>query len=255
MKHLILAGIGTTTSARTTYDRLDAVIRPMFDDCHIHWALSSPSVRRRLSQDGAHSQESLEDLLQELNRKPQNKIVVQSMHLTPGHEFHHIVRQSAGSQVPTAIGMPLLSAPDDYQRVAQALLPLINSCPDHAVIVVGHGTDHPSWTTYPALEAVLREYAGNRVFAATLEKFPDSSTLVDRLVTDGHHQVLIIPCLMVAGMHFRRDIIGDSDLSWKRRLECRNITVKFHDQGLGMVDGIAAIFCDHIRAAFTKLEY
>ena len=175
MKHLILAGTGTTTSARNTYDRLDAAIRPIFDDCRIHWILSSPTSRRRFSPDKARSQESLEDLLLELNQKRQNRIVIQSLHVTPGHEFHRLVRQSAGSLVPTAIGRPLLSAPDDYQRAARALLPLIDSCPDHAVVIVGHGTDHPSWTSYPALEAVLRGYAGNRVFAATLEKFPDSS--------------------------------------------------------------------------------
>ncbi len=254
MKHLILAGTGTTTSARNTYDRLDAAIRPIFDDCHIHWIRSSPAARRQFSKDNAHAQEPLEHLLRELSQQTQNRIVIQSMHVTPGHEFHRLVRQSAGSLVPTAIGLPLLSAPDDYQRAARALLPLINSRPDHAVIVVGHGTDHPSWTTYPALEAVLRGYGGKRVFTATLEKFPDSSTLIDRLVADGHRRVLIIPCLLVAGMHFKRDIIGDSDLSWKRRLERRNIKVTFHDQGLGLMEGIADIFCDHIRAAFNKLQ-
>ncbi len=255
MKHLILAGFGTSTNARNTYDRLDALIRPAFDDCHIHWTLTSPTIRRRLPQDQAHRQESLRELLLALSRNSQNRIVIQSMHVTPGHEFHRLVRESAGSQVPTAIGMPLLAAPDDYQRVSRALLPLINSCPDHAVIIVGHGTDHPSWTVYPALEAVLRGHAGNRVFTATLEKFPDSSTLIDRIVADGHHQVLIIPCLMVAGMHFRRDIIGDNDLSWQRRLERKNIKVSFHDQGLGMLEGIADIIGDHIRAAFQKLQH
>ncbi len=255
MKHLILAGFGTSTTARNTYERLDALIRPLFDDCHIHWTLTSPTLRRRLSQDQAHRQEPLKELLLTLNQNRQNRIVIQSMHVTPGHEFHRLVRDSAGSLVPTAIGMPLLALPDDYQRVAHALLPLINSCPDHAVLIIGHGTDHPSWTVYPALEAVLREHAGNRVFTATLEKFPDSSTLIDRVVADGYHQVLIIPCLMVAGMHFKRDIIGDNDLSWKRRLEHRQIKVRFHDQGLGMVDGIADILCDHISAAFQKLKH
>ena len=88
-----------------------------------------------------------------------------------------------------------------------------------------------------------------------MRSFPIHQTLIDSIVADGHHQVLIIPCLMVAGMHFRRDIVGDSELSWKRRLERRNIKVKYHDQGLGMVAGIADIFCDHIRAAFNKLRY
>jgi sirohydrochlorin cobaltochelatase len=200
------------------------------------------------------AEESLTDLLLKLNHDSQNKVVIQSVHVTPGHEFHRIVRSSAASVVPTAIGMPLLTAPDDYQRVARSLLPLIEGQPGSAVLIVGHGTDHPTWTAYPALEVVLRKYAGNRVFVATLEKFPDSSTLIDEITASGFQHVLVIPCLMVAGMHFKRDIIGDIDSSWKKRLEKKNIHLTFHDQGLGLLEGVSDILCDHIRAAFQTLK-
>ncbi len=254
MKHIILAAFGTTTQARNTYNRLDAVIRPLFGDCHIHWTLTSPTIRHQLSREQTDTQESLTKLLSVLSRPPRNSIVLQSVHVIPGHEFHRLVRESRQSTVPTAIGMPLLTTPTDYERVAQALLPLINSAPDRAVVILGHGTDHPSWTAYPALQAVLRRHAGNRVFAATLEKFPDSSTLIEEIAAHGYREVLVIPCLMVAGMHFTRDIIGDSDSSWKKRFERKNIKLTVHDQGLGMLDDIAGILCDHIKTAFRTLQ-
>lgn len=254
MKHLILAAFGTTTAARETYDHLDGALRPFFSDCHIHWTYTSPTVRRNLSGQIGDSDISLSDLLVRLNRNSKNRIVIQSVHVTPGHEFHRIVRLSAKSLVPTAIGRPLLSAPADYQRVAQALLPLISSSPDSAVLILGHGTDHPSWTAYPALQSVLRTCAGNRLFVAALEKFPDSSSVIDEIAADGYQHVLVIPFLMVAGMHFKRDIIGDTDSSWKNRFESKNIHLTFHDQGLGKLEGISDIFCDHIRTAFDTLE-
>lgn len=254
MKHLILAAFGTTSSARKTYDHIDAAIRPLFSDCQIHWTYTSPTVRRELSGKKGGAEESLTDLLLKLNQDSQNKVVIQSIHITPGHEFHRIVRSSAASVVPTAIGMPLLTAPDDYQRVAQSLLPLIESNPGSAVLIVGHGTDHPTWTAYPALQVVLRKYSGKRVFVATLEKFPDSSTLIDEIAANGYQRALVIPFLMVAGMHFKRDIIGDIDSSWKKRLEKKNIHLTFHDQGLGLLQGVSGILCDHIRTAFQTLR-
>jgi sirohydrochlorin cobaltochelatase len=254
MKHLILAAFGTTTAARETYDRIDGALRPFFADCQIHWTYTSPTVRRKLSGQKGDDEGSLTNLLLRLNQNSQNSIVIQSVHVTPGHEFHRIVRQSVVSVVPTAIGMPLLTAPADYQRVAHVLLPLIHSSPDSAVLILGHGTDHPSWTAYPALESVLRKCAGKRLFVGTLEKFPDSSSVIDEITADGYQHVLVVPCLMVAGMHFKRDIIGDTDSSWKKRFENKNISLTFHDQGLGMLKGISDILCDHIRTAFSTLE-
>ncbi len=254
MKHIILAAFGTTTSARITYDRLDMAIRPIFGNCQVHWTYTSPTVRRELSAKKEGAEESLDQLLSRLGQHSQTKIVIQSIHVTPGHEFHRIVRMSATSTVPTSIGMPLLTTPADYQRVSTSLLPMINSSPDSAILILGHGTDHPSWTAYPALEAVIRRLAGGRVFVATLEKFPDSSSLIDEIVAGGYHHVLVIPLLMVAGMHFKRDIVGDMDSSWKNRFKRKNIELSFHDQGLGMLEGISDIICDHIRDAFDRLE-
>jgi sirohydrochlorin cobaltochelatase len=254
MNHLILAAFGTTTRARMTYDLMNAAIAPAFSDCHIHWTYTSPTVRRQLAANQSSTPNSLSLLLEELNRNHANRIVIQSLHVTPGHEFHRLVRLAATSSVPTAMGMPLLTTPDDYQRLAHCLLPLINSRSESGVLILGHGTSHPTWTAYPALENVLRSLSSDRVFVAALEKYPDSSTLVDRLAASGYQHVLIIPCLMVAGMHFKRDIVGDGDSSWKKRLERGGMSVTFHEQGLGMLPGVSDIFCNHIRAAFDSLN-
>jgi len=253
MKHLILAAFGTTTRARTTYDQMNAAIEPSFRDCCIHWTYTSPTIRRQLAASQDSTPNSLSILLEELSRDQANRIVIQSLHVTPGHEFHRLVKLAAASSVPTSMGLPLLTTPEDFQRLAHCLLPLINRRPESAVLILGHGTSHPTWTAYPALETVLRSLTSDRVFVAALEKYPDSSTLVDRLAASGYQHALIIPCLMVAGMHFKRDIVGDSDSSWKTRLEREGIGVTFHEQGLGMLPGVSDIFSDHIRAAFDSL--
>jgi len=195
---------------------------------------------------------SLTELLQNLYLDASESIVVQSLHVMPGHEFHRVVRETRQAQAKVVIGMPLLTTPDDHHRVADCLVPIIEANDNKAILILGHGTSHQSWTTYPTLEKVIRRRAGTRVFVTGLEKYPDSETVIDEIADTGFDQVFVIPFLMVAGMHFQRDIIGEAPTSWKSRLNRKKIDLSIHDQGLGLLPGIAEIFCDHIRTALIN---
>lgn len=248
---IILNAFGTTTESRQTYSVMDARIAPHFQDSSIHWIFSSPTVRRSMRDKQGNPGESLTELLRRL-AKDADSIVVQSLHVLPGHEFHRVVREARLANGRATVGMPLLTTPDDYHRVATCLQPIIEMNQNKAILVLGHGTSHPSWTAYPALENVLRTTAGKRVYVTGLEKYPGPETVIAEIIASGFDQVLVIPFLMVAGMHFQRDIVGDSPHSWKSRLGGRKIELSFHDQGLGLLHGIADIFCDHIRTALNS---
>ena len=253
MKHLIFAAFGTTTAARKTYERLGALLEPHFASCTIHWTYTSPVVRNNLQREAKEEVLSLEVLIKELSLDPHNQLVIQSLHVLPGHEFHRIVRHSSAATVPVSIGMPLLTTPSDYIRIAHCLTPLLLETEGRAVLLLGHGTDHPCWTGYPALQEVFKRIGSNHVYVGALEKYPDSSSLIDEIITAGYHHVLIIPFLMVAGMHFKRDIVGDAPGSWESKFKQNNIRVTLHDQGLGMLAGVEDIFHDHIKEAFASL--
>ena len=241
-QHIILTAFGTTTLAQNTYNYLDSLIKSRFPKSITHWYFSSPTVRKR----------SLSDILEESARSGDRKIVVQSVHVTPGHEFHQMVRKVHAHPVPAAIGMPLLTSPTDYNRVAQALMPLIDTKNQDAILILGHGTLHPSWTAIPAFEKIMRTMAGDHVFVAALEKYPLSENVIDEIASKGFTRLLIIPLLITAGMHFKRDIIGDSPKSWQSRLKTRGIELSFHNEGLGMLNGIPDIICDHIEQAMDS---
>ena len=63
--------------------------------------------------------------------------------------------------------------------------------------------------------------------------------------------VRIIPFFLVAGMHFRRDIVGDSEFSWQSRFNKKRIAVDVIEQGLGMLPGVANIITRHIETAIN----
>ena len=254
MNHIILAAFGTTSRAIQTYSFMDSLIRPQFPDCELHWVYSSPSIREKLKSTKSTPANSLLELNNSIDLSAKDRVVIQSVHVTPGHEFHRVVNESKGFKAQAAIGLPLLSSPQDFRLVADCLSDLFSPDPDHANLVIGHGTDHPSWAIYPTFERILRDRYGENCFLAALEKFPDSSKIVENIVAGGFSRVKIIPFLMVAGMHFQRDILGEGPDSWKNRLTQSNLPFSLHEHGLGILPGVSEIFCNHIRHAFTKFD-
>lgn len=251
--HIILTAFGTTTRAQETYHHLEELIAPRFTDCLIHWAFSSPTVRRLANRQPSASA-SVTDIVN--NLKNPGKIVIQSLHILPGYEFHRVVSESRELPHQAAIGRPLLNRPEDFSLVAQALNTIIENSDHDAALILGHGTDHPCRYLYHQLEKELLLQAGPHTYFTTIEKpLVPAELIIDKIAADGHKRVFCIPFLMVAGMHFFRDIIGDSNDSWQNRFQQRQIVLDAYDQGIALLDGISSIFCDHIEEAFASLNH
>ena len=249
---IIIAAFGSTSTAITTYSRLNDCLQNHFKKAEIIWSYSSKKISRNLH----HRQESAvlhpEAVLQNLVAGGTTGAVLQSLHLFPGTEFHALAQLSKKAQLECALGMPLLTTPQDYETIGEMLRPLVTARPDTAMLVLGHGTGHPCWTAYYALEKILRQKFGARVFVGVVEKYPDSTHLVDEIARSGYEKVCIIPFFLVAGMHYLRDIIGDGP-SWQSRLQQKGIKVETIDYGLGMYPGLEQIVIRHIIEAAKTL--
>ena len=248
--HIILCAFGTTTRAKESYQHFEALLAPRFPDCQIHWTFSSPTVKS-----AAHlgSAASLGQIAATLHNP--EKVVVQSLHILPGYEFHRTVSETRALPLPAAIGRPLLDQPDDFVRIGAALKSLINSSGSDGGLVLGHGTDHPSRYLLLQLEQELMSQCGDRVFFTTIEKpLVAAEQIIENITAAGCNRLFCIPFLMVAGMHFFRDIIGDSDDSWQSRFRQHQIELDVRDQGIAQLDETVSIFGDHIEEAFAALK-
>jgi sirohydrochlorin cobaltochelatase len=172
-------------------------------------------------------------------------VVIQSLHLICGHEFDRLVTQRDQVNIRSAMGLPLLTSPKDYAAVAKALSPVIPQDKDQAIILVGHGTDHPAWTAYPTLESILRQNHGDRIFIGVVEEYPGMDHTLERIKAAGFKKVCLVPFMLVAGVHFTEDLTCEPD-SWQKTFERNGIQVQVVDQGIGHIDNITGIFCDHI---------
>ena len=245
---IILSGFGTSSKAIATFDHLEQAVASHFPD---HLTLRSFSSRQldTILRKRGESHTSLEQTICQLKAQGCKDIVVQSLHLFPGKEFHNLVRRTHKQAIDCKIGMPLLTLPEDYLELANLLAAQVESLPDCAILLLGHGTDHPTWTSYHALEKVMRERFGPRIFVGVVEKYPESKHLVTTISAAGHKKVLILPLFLFAGMHFARDIAAPTPTSWRSRLLKAGRKTELCEQGIAELKSIHHLVIRHILEA------
>lgn len=250
---IVIAAFGLSPATLATCDYLATRIHEDFPASEIIW---SYAARGRTGTKPPENPvyPSPAEVLRQLAARGVNKVVLQSLHLLPGTEFHDFRRTLNRSAVTCGMGMPLLATPEDFHAIGEILRPAITARPGKAILLIGHGTAHPTWTAYYGLEKILRRSFGERVFVGVIEKFPDSATLPAEIRAAGFTEVCIIPCLLVAGMHFRRDIAGENPGSWTTRLRDCDLEVETIDHGLGLFPGMDKLISRHIAQALIHLD-
>lgn len=246
---IVFIAFGTSTKAFATYTRLDQKFRSQYPDEQIIWAYSSRMITKKLQKSGDPNIIHPKELFRKLASQGVEEVVVQSLHLFPGKEFHELCGVAQKSPLRCLIGMPLLTSPTDYRELADILKPTISATSASAILILGHGTDHPIWVAYHCLENILNTLFDKKIYVGVIDKHPDSSHLVDKIAADGIKHICIIPFFLITGMHFRRDITSQDERSWASRLEEKDITVDTIDYGLGLYPGIEHLICRHVEEA------
>jgi len=249
---IVIAAFGTTTKALKTYSLINQRLIERFPDNEILWSYSSRMVKdwikKRRNIDLKHPHQVLFDL----KEKGYTWAVVQSLHVLNGHEFYRLVDESQNCDIRTSIGLPLLSSPEDFNKAITALQDSFPTHEDEALVMVGHGTDHPCWSVYVALNQMLREKLGLKIFTGVVEGYPAKEKIVEEVKKAGFKKVRIIPFMLVAGVHFHEDLAGNED-SWKSTFEKEKIFVTLEKKGLGSYPGIIDIFSKHIQEALDVI--
>lgn len=250
---IVLAAFGTTTRAIQTYEQMDAVFKRRFPDHEFYWAYTSRMVRTRLNPDVAAHHQHPYEVLEALVADGHSWAVVQSLHMVCAHEFYRLVMEVDTPQIRTSMGLPLLCGVEDYQAMVNALRPLVDANSSEAAVLVGHGTDHPAWSAYTALQHLLQQRMGSKVWVGVVEEgYPDCDQIVQAVHSAGYRKVRLVPFMLVAGVHFKEDLAGEQD-SWKTAFETAGIEVALEPNGLGYNPQIAELFCHHIAAAMDVI--
>lgn len=248
---IVMAAFGTTSQAMETYSHIDTAVRAAFPGHPVKWAYTSRMVRAHMKKKRNVNMKDPLQVLTDLHAQGHRWAVVQSLHMICGHEFYRLLDDIKASPTRTSIGLPLLTSPEDYRDVAGAIITQSPAANTAATVMVGHGTDHPAWTAYPALAHMLRQHNKN-IHIGTVEGEEQMDEIVSAICGNGIQHVHLAPLMLVAGVHLQEDIAGDED-SWKCAFEAKGVEVSVATQGMGELTEVVDIFIRHIGEAMEMV--
>lgn len=250
---IVMAAFGTTTKAMKTYSFINDICKERFPENPIHWAFSSRIVRDQSRRLHNTNMQHPNEVLTRLAEKGHEWAVVQSLHFMCGHEFYRLVAEVRDCDIRTSMGLPLLNEPEDYQAITEVLIRDFPCRAGEAMVLVGHGTDHPSWCSYVALDHIFRRNGNKGIYVGVVEKgYPTMASVVEEVRSAGYRKVRLLPFMLVAGMHFEEDLSGAED-SWQLAFQEAGIAVALENRGLGFNRSIVERYCKHIEDALDVI--
>lgn len=270
-KAILLVTFGTNVNrAAASFKYFDSRVKEAFPGVEIRWSYTAKSIRNNLARQGKIVDSPITALAR-LQDEGYTRVAVQSVHIIAGQEFYDLVnvvdnmarfQGSSGKHFQSKIGKfgfhqltlgtPLLYSPEDYHKVVEAIKTWVPDNPDHALVLVGHGSGHHAFSTYGCLNDLLRHRYEN-VFLGTVEGYPSIPEVKEDLSRSGVKQVTIMPFMNIAGEHAISDLAGDQPGSWKSQLQPQ-YDVSIRLTGLLDNESVVELYLKHLLKAFNKLD-
>jgi len=249
---ILLVAFGSSEdSAQVSFENIDKKVKETYPGIPVKWAYTSHIIRKKLAEQGKVL-DSPEVALAKMLDEDFTHVAVQSLHTIGGAEFHDLRRSVGGFTIMRGfdrviLGNPLLATQEDMERTVEAIFATIPAerTKEEAVVLMGHGTHHPSNAFYSALNFQLQVQDPN-VFVGTVEGYPELDTIQALLRKNGIKKVYLMPFMSVAGDHAKNDMAGDEDDSWKSILTKEGYEVVTILKGTAEFDEFVQIWVDHL---------
>jgi sirohydrochlorin cobaltochelatase len=249
---ILLVAFGSSeASAQVSFENIDKQVKAAYPGIPVRWAYTSHIIRQKLAKQGKQL-DSPEVALAKMLDEKFTHVAVQSLHTIGGAEYHDLRKtvgafKSMGGFQKIILGYPLMATQKDMARTVDAILATIpkEREKDEAVVLMGHGTHHPSNAFYAALMFQLQLKDPN-IFVGTVEGYPDVDLIKDLMLEKKIEKAFLLPFMSVAGDHAKNDMAGDEADSWKSILTKSGITCIPVLKGTAEFDEFVSIWVDHV---------
>jgi len=257
---ILLVAFGSSeASAQVSFENIDKKTKAAFPDIPVRWAYTSTIIRKKLAKQGKHL-DSPEVALAKMMDEGFTHVAVQSLHTIGGEEYHDLSRTVGAFKVMGGfrriiLAYPLLATQEDMQRAAGGILGTIpkERKKDEAVVLMGHGTHHPSNAFYAALMFQLQLKDPN-IFVGTVEGYPDVGLIRDLVLKKKIKKAYLMPFMSVAGDHAKNDLAGDEADSWKSIFTMAGIQCVPILKGTAEYEVFVDIWVDHLRGPLSHFD-
>jgi sirohydrochlorin cobaltochelatase len=257
---ILLVAFGSSeASAQVSFENIDKKVKAVYPDIPVRWAYTSHIIREKLSKQGKHL-DSPEVALAKMQDEKFTHVAVQSLHTIAGSEYHDLRRsvgafKMMGGFQKVVLGYPLMATQEDMQRTVDAILATIpkERNAGEAVVLMGHGTHHPSNAFYAALMFQLQLKDPN-IFVGTVEGYPEIDLIKELLLKKKIKKTYLIPFMSVAGDHAKNDMAGEEDDSWKSILTHAGVHCVPILKGTAEYEDFVNIWVDHLGGPLSHFK-
>lgn len=247
---VLVASFGTTysESCDAAIAGVEQAIMHAFSGWELRRAYTSNMIRRILKKRDGILVDSVCEALERLAREDFCEVVLQPTHLMHGEEYDKLMAQASpyiGRFERLRIGRPLLSAAEDYQKAAQAILEQFPQMQDAAWVLMGHGTEHFADAAYAALNWRLEQAGCRSIYIAMVEGSPTLEDALEWVCKHGFKKIKLAPLMLVAGDHAKNDMAGD----WREAFERIGCEVACSLHGLGEYPVFQKLYTAHAQQA------
>ncbi len=206
-----------------------------------------------------------EKALADLKAEGYTRIAMTSLDIIPGMEYAYkdaVYNLYKNDFKKMTFGTPLMywqGQEDQDDDVTETMKALSTQFPKmgkkDAVLIMAHGTPHPSNAYYSVMQARLNELGyANKAVIFSVEGWPHLDTVIPQLKDAGIKHVTLMPLMMVAGDHANNDMAGDEDDSFKSILQKEGFTVDTYIHGLGENEAVRKLFVEKANQSWDALE-
>ena len=258
---LLVVSFGTSynDNRRETIGAIEKAMQAAFPELSVRRGFTSQIIIDHVNKrDG----EKIDNVTEALDRAVDNGVktlVVQPTHLMNGLEYNDLKDELAGysdSFEKIALGEPLLTSDEDFQKVADSIVEVTKEYDDGetAICFMGHGTEAESNQVYSKMQQVLTDGGHKNYYVGTVEATPSLEDVIAAVKESGCKKVVLRPLMIVAGDHANNDMAGDEDGSWKTEFEKAGFEVTTVVEGLGSIPAIQDILVAHAQAAVDSIK-
>ena len=257
---ILLVAFGSSeASAQVSFENIDKQVKAAYPKIPVRWAYTSHIIRAKLAKQGKLL-DSPEVALAKMQDEKFTHVAVQSLHTIGGEEYHDLRRTVEAFKIMgrfqrIILGYPLMATQEDMERTVAAIMKNIpgDRKKNQAVVLMGHGTPHPSNAFYAALMFQLQLKDPN-IFVGTVEGYPDVNQIKDLMIKKKIRKAYLMPFMSVAGDHAKNDMAGDEPDSWKSILTHAGVTCVPILKGTAEYDDFVDIWMDHIRGPLSHFK-
>ena len=239
------------------------VIQDAHKDKKVVTAFTSHIVLKHIKErEGKCDYQTPEETLNQLKREGYTRIELVPLTLIPGIEYKYDVmlfHEYKSQFKKMTLATPLMywqgqkNHPDDIKAVLKALdLPKREE--GTAILLMAHGTPDPSDAYHSVIQEKILSLGREDIFIYTVEGSRSLENVIDSLKKIGAEKIILMPLMLVAGVHVLEVMSGEDKNSHKSILENMGFKVETILKGLGENKKIRELYLERVNEALPNFE-